>query len=254
MKFGEYLREQRTKKNWTQPDAAEQCGIEQSYLSKLENGKAIPSEEVFEKLRKAYGFIPEDVCTTVSDPELQKMREVAAIRTALTRRLQKGLHVHRRGLILGALLIVLGSGLLAHWYLVGNSTVLYEFVYESKGLVHEGESPYVFKTLPGSSEMAHMSGQSFERSFLEPAEGDSAEHQIYRQRQELLKRLDYQQQVFSNDRGDLYIQPVDNGSRTFMKVDQRPKQMTPDTAIYFIFGIICVVGGLLSQIVVARWR
>lgn len=36
MKFGEYLKNQRTELGWTQPDAAAKAGIEQSYLSKLE--------------------------------------------------------------------------------------------------------------------------------------------------------------------------------------------------------------------------
>ncbi len=47
MKFGEYLKSQRDARGWTQPMAAEKIGIEQSYLSKLETGKASPSDEMF---------------------------------------------------------------------------------------------------------------------------------------------------------------------------------------------------------------
>lgn len=48
------LREIRTKKEWTQGFAAKQIGIQQSYLSKLENGQAIPSNEIIESIAKAY--------------------------------------------------------------------------------------------------------------------------------------------------------------------------------------------------------
>jgi transcriptional regulator with XRE-family HTH domain len=54
MNFGAYLKSQRDARGWTQPMAAEKIGIEQSYLSKLETGKATPSEEMFERLVNAY--------------------------------------------------------------------------------------------------------------------------------------------------------------------------------------------------------
>ena len=47
MNFGEKLKQIRTQKNLTQPQMAEAIGIEQSYLSKLENDKSIPSAEMF---------------------------------------------------------------------------------------------------------------------------------------------------------------------------------------------------------------
>lgn len=44
MNFGEKLKRIRTEKNLTQPRFAEAIGIEQSYLSKLENDKSQPSD------------------------------------------------------------------------------------------------------------------------------------------------------------------------------------------------------------------
>ncbi|MDQ2077737.1 helix-turn-helix domain-containing protein [Marinimicrobium sp. ABcell2] len=41
MTLGERLRQLRTEKSWTQPQAAETIGIEQSYLSKLENDNVV---------------------------------------------------------------------------------------------------------------------------------------------------------------------------------------------------------------------
>ncbi|MGI9325517.1 MAG: helix-turn-helix domain-containing protein [Pseudomonadales bacterium] len=54
MKLGDKLRTHREKRQWTQPKAAEVIGIEQSYLSKLENDHSIPSLEVFRRIVDAY--------------------------------------------------------------------------------------------------------------------------------------------------------------------------------------------------------
>jgi transcriptional regulator with XRE-family HTH domain len=47
MNFGERLKQIRTEKGLTQPQFAQVAGIEQSYLSKLENDKSVPSAEMF---------------------------------------------------------------------------------------------------------------------------------------------------------------------------------------------------------------
>ena len=50
------LQKLRKEKGWTQAIAAREIGIQQSYLSKLENGKLLPSEDVYEKIAQAYGI------------------------------------------------------------------------------------------------------------------------------------------------------------------------------------------------------
>ena len=54
MTLGNKLRQIRERKKWTQPQAAEAIGIEQSYLSKLENHYSLPSIEVFRQILSAY--------------------------------------------------------------------------------------------------------------------------------------------------------------------------------------------------------
>lgn len=56
--LGIELKRLRTNKKWTQAFAAREIGIQQSYLSKLENGQFIPSPEVIEKLKLCY----DEVC------------------------------------------------------------------------------------------------------------------------------------------------------------------------------------------------
>ena len=53
MSFNENLRTLRLARGLTQPALAEKAGIEQSYLSKLENGRSRPSEDVLTRIAQA---------------------------------------------------------------------------------------------------------------------------------------------------------------------------------------------------------
>src|SRR5579859_5108682 len=59
MSFEENLRTLRLARGLTQPLLAEKTGIEQSYLSKLENGRSHPSDEVLGRLAQALEVKPE---------------------------------------------------------------------------------------------------------------------------------------------------------------------------------------------------
>ncbi|MDP5213685.1 helix-turn-helix transcriptional regulator [Pseudoalteromonas tunicata] len=64
--LGIELKRLRVERKWTQAFAAREIGIQQSYLSKLENSQFLPSEEVIDKLSLCYGvalteFIPQTV-------------------------------------------------------------------------------------------------------------------------------------------------------------------------------------------------
>lgn len=54
MQLGQQLRDKRKALGWTQGVAAQKIGIQQSYLSKLENNQFIPSEEVLMQLKQVY--------------------------------------------------------------------------------------------------------------------------------------------------------------------------------------------------------
>lgn len=54
MQLGQQLRDKRKALGWTQGVAAQKIGIQQSYLSKLENNQFIPSQDVLEQLKQVY--------------------------------------------------------------------------------------------------------------------------------------------------------------------------------------------------------
>lgn len=59
MSFHDNLRTLRLTRGFTQPALAEKADIEQSYLSKLENGRSKPSEDVLARLASALETTPE---------------------------------------------------------------------------------------------------------------------------------------------------------------------------------------------------
>ncbi|OIQ45972.1 MAG: hypothetical protein BM565_12540, partial [Gammaproteobacteria bacterium MedPE] len=60
MTLGQRIKQLRVDKELNQPELAGAMGIEQSYLSKLENDKAFPSDEMFEKLLTALKMTVDD--------------------------------------------------------------------------------------------------------------------------------------------------------------------------------------------------
>ncbi len=70
MKFGEKLKELRNEKEITQPDMGEAIGIEQSYWSKLENDKSLPSNDIFIRILEVFGL---DIADLVDDLDQSKL-------------------------------------------------------------------------------------------------------------------------------------------------------------------------------------
>jgi transcriptional regulator with XRE-family HTH domain len=81
MNFGDLLKQLRTQKSLTQPQLAQAIGIEQSYLSKLENDKSIPGADIFQAILRALqvdvATFLEGVDDHIVHRELRQVPEVA---------------------------------------------------------------------------------------------------------------------------------------------------------------------------------
>lgn len=110
MKFGEYLRDKRAECGWTQPEAASRAKIEQSYLSKLENGKSIPSGDIYHRLVEAYGIDAQEMVGMLFPGELDRLREIDALRDLLLKRSHEDIRTPRRILITGLSMLMIGGG------------------------------------------------------------------------------------------------------------------------------------------------
>ena len=63
MTLGEKIKQLRQEKGLSQPELAAEAGIEQSYLSKLENDKSLPSNDILRKILAAFQVSLNDFVT-----------------------------------------------------------------------------------------------------------------------------------------------------------------------------------------------
>ena len=142
--LGKRLKQMRAERDLSQPQLADAIGIEQSYLSKIENDKSIPSNEIFRACLNAFDITLNEFMEGFDNPHQQaKLADIQDIDTWL-----KNKHIHqsqsqRRFLYFSSLLIALGISL----FYIGLSKQIFDetiFEYHSPGVVLEGEPDNIF--------------------------------------------------------------------------------------------------------------
>ncbi len=139
MNIGEKIKQLRTDKNLTQPQLAEAIGIEQSYLSKLENDKSIPSAEIFQAILKALtldvGNFLEGIDENIIHRQLRQIPEVA---NYLNAGIAYKIHNIKKWLYGSALACVIGLTLIVAGY-KGLIFSNQQFDYQSPGIILQSE-------------------------------------------------------------------------------------------------------------------
>lgn len=145
MTLGKKLKSLRAEHNLSQPELAEKIGIEQSYLSKLENDKSIPSNDIFKQILQAFDITLEQFVVGLSQSaELERLRQIPDIGHYFSIQKKHKQNNQRRFLYMSSLLIVLATTL----FYVGYSKQLFselQFQYESEGVILENEPVDIFK-------------------------------------------------------------------------------------------------------------
>lgn len=139
MSLGEQFKQLRSECNFSQPELAERMGIEQSYLSKLENDKSIPSNEVFREFLKAVNLNLEQFLSrfNLAQDRLQLM-QILDIEQRLNQQFQQKVFRQRRYLYCCSTLIVVSVTL----FYMGFSKLVFSersWEYQSPGIVLQGE-------------------------------------------------------------------------------------------------------------------
>ncbi len=227
MKFGDYLRQAREKNGWTQPEAAAKASIEQSYLSKLETGKSYPSEDIFGRLVAAYKLDTKDMAASIFSAELDKLREISEVRAVVLARQKSEARYMRSWLVAGLAMLMLGGGMLGLAFATGEPE-MYKYHYRSEGIIFEGEPPLVFQ-------------------FLEAGIPDKNNTPI-------TERIDYDFQVHTSDRGDVYIEPVEGGFRRYTRHHIEPYSAPTLITWHYSLGFMLMIGGLGCFYISRRWR
>lgn len=221
MNFGEKLRLLRQHKNLTQPELADSLGIEQSYLSKLENGKSLPSSDVLNRVLDVFAIDISELVDDLDQGARYKMRQIPDVADHFNRQKAMIIGDRRRWLLSSALLAAVGSALIyaGSVNLILGNTV---YSYSSPGVVQEGEPDNVF-SLAFTGRLDRETAQSV------GARADGA----------VLHLRSY--------RGHMFNVPVDGGSRRYELESQLQDSPWQNKAVA-TFGVLLLALGAIGVV------
>lgn len=226
MNLGDKLRQLRHDRGLTQPGLAEAMGIEQSYLSKLENDKSVPSGEMLQRILDVFGI---DVAGLVDDLDQgvrNQLRQIPEVAEYLNGRRRRSFELRRRWIVVSGLLVSLGAGLA----FAGASGLFFaDFIYQYKsdGVVLEGEPKEVFRN-------PHLG-----------VSGGVSADEITAAVDNIRSRIDEEFWQSSAFRGTVLNLPVDGGSRTWYLEDEIQIDPWQNKAVVFA-GIVLLVAGAIG--------
>ncbi|MCK0070235.1 helix-turn-helix domain-containing protein [Kordiimonas laminariae] len=227
MRFGEYIRIKREENSWTQPEAAAKISVEQSYLSKLETGKSYPSEEVFAKIMSAYSIDVSQMNRDLFSAEIDKLREIGEVRTALLTK-QKNERRFMQGWLIAGLVMLMISGASFGLTFALNGPPHLLHLYKSEGVIKAGESPMIFNFL--------SVGQQDENG------------------QGLMDRVDYKFKELNTYRGNSFIDKLESGYRIYSHYET--KEIQGDAARLWLFppALMFLFGAIACFYISRRWQ
>lgn len=240
MNVGEKIRQLRTERNLTQPQLAESIGIEQSYLSKLENGKSVPSADIFQAILKAFAVDVATFLEGIDDRIVRsELRQIPEVANHLNAGVAERIHNIRRWLLGSAAACAVGLTLVV----AGYKGLLYSnkmFTYSSMGatLINEPTNFYsVFQELLEARARAKQ----------------ITEEERYMLKFEFMKRV-RQDQVFSDFyRGEAFNLNVIDGTRRY-ELNKVVEFVHGNNKRLMLLGSLLTFGGLFGFVVEARLR
>lgn len=239
MTFGEILKRIRTDKGLTQPQFAQMAGIEQSYLSKLENDKSVPSAEMFTTIISALEMDAASFLQEVDKEALATtLRHIPAVSQFTAGEVRARVNHTRRWLFGSAAAWILGFAMM----LAANDGIFFSnklYKYSSPGVIFPGEAENVF-----SSWREVLAQQLLAKLItIEEMGKRSAEFVATRDRPVTVE--------WPDSRGTVYVEPVENGRRRFELVDTRHIE-APGNRILQYLGAIVVLCGFVGLFI--EWR
>jgi transcriptional regulator with XRE-family HTH domain len=238
MNFGDRLKQLRIQKNLTQPQLAQAIGIEQSYLSKLENDRSVPGADIFQAIMRALqmdvaAFL-EGVDENVVHRELRQVPDVASHLSAQSALRIRGVKAWLYG---SAVAGVLGLTL----FLTGREQLLLSnqlYSYSSPGVQHPDEPSDVF-----------FNSDYWLRTRVNAGELEEAE--LPKRRLELMSRTQVDFRALRENRGDTFSEKVPGGTRVYVLKGVSSSERAGNRAL-MIAGLLLTFGSLFGFFV--EWR
>jgi transcriptional regulator with XRE-family HTH domain len=237
MNIGEKIKQLRTDKNLTQPQLAEAIGIEQSYLSKLENDKSVPSADIFQAILKALAVDVGSFLEGIDDKIIHRqLRQIPEVANYLQAGVAYKIHNIKKWLYGSAAACVLGLTLIVAGYkgLIFSDDQYYYF---SEGIVLVGESKDIFSNW----------GTQFQLLLSEAAEIRNAKAR------EMFQRKNEDFLVVHEYRGDKFNLSIQGGSRTYSLMNTTQMVRT-ENRIFMLIGTLLVFTGVFGFFIEARLR
>jgi transcriptional regulator with XRE-family HTH domain len=238
--FGDRVKQLRSDRNLTQPQLAQTIGIEQSYLSKLENDKSIPSAEIFQAILKSFGI---DVATFLEGVDEQQvyrnLRQVPEVSNHLAAQVNTKIHNIKSWLFASGCALVLGLtlGVAGLRGLMFSNT---QFNYESPGILQPGEPTDFFDT---------YSGLLFEQLQA----GVISHQELAQRKREINQRRVHDYRVIDDYRGRAFTEEMTGGQRTWFFQHSSAFER-PQNRLLMLAGVLLIFGGVVGFVVEARLR
>ena len=198
MNFGEKLRDLRNEKKLTQPELADAIGIEQSYLSKLENEKSLPSDNTLSRILEVFEVEIGELLRELDQRTKNQLRQLPQVADFLAREKSMMIENRRRWLMVSVALISIGVALIyagrVHLFFPDH---LYQYV--SQGVVLEGEPKEIFEKNRVYIPDSLRDDNSETQKYLDAIKARINEHYV----------------MTSEFRGKIYNLQVEGGSRTY---------------------------------------
>jgi transcriptional regulator with XRE-family HTH domain len=239
MNFGDKLKQIRMDRNLTQPQLAAAIGIEQSYLSKLENDKSQPSAETFDAIVKALDMAPKDFLSDIDKRELQgPLRHIPEVSQFLNGTAAQRVHDARKWLFGGAAGLVLGFALLFAAR-EGTFSANDRYTYVSKGVILNHESDAVFE------QFKEILSLKWQANIL------SKEDMLKALAEFEANRVKVSTVVMWGGRGKVFFDEVANGRRKY-ELDGITQMRAPvNIALQYLGGLLAFCGVLAFFL---EWR
>jgi len=196
MSIGALLREHRNSCGLTQPELAAKLSIEQSYLSKIENDKAVPSEPLLSSILDTLGMSVAELVSHLDEAQIDDLRQIKSVNEHV-RSLRRRQAARRQVTVLAcATFFAIGTALAsASLFEVFSSNTAYQ--YRSLGVVRAGEPKEIFES-PGR--------------FAEALRPDSEIAEFVRS---TVARTDEVYVVLHRYKGEIFVNDVEGGARTY---------------------------------------
>ena len=236
MTLGEQLKKLRQERELSQPELSALVGIEQSYLSKLENDKSIPSNEIFQKILTSLAIdLAEFLAMFDLSEAKHQLIQIPMIDAWFKQHKKVSVISQRRYLYICSFLIVVAITL----FFTGASKLIFTerfYQYQSPGVVLKGEPKNIFYSW---------------REFIDRSEKDHRKVQMAKNI-EMAQRRDDIIYLSPQNLGGLFTKEVDGGLREY-HLDKEVIISQSINAWLQIIGVLLLGTGIMGFVLERRF-